>query len=138
MRAIHAAAARRKLDDDEYRALLEARFHVRTCKRLSRRQADELLTVLTGRRLPPSGPAPPRRPKTRPAPRPEGVAALPTPAQTALIEELSGRVEWREPDGAARWMLASFGWCRPRTVEDAAAVIEGLKSLCRQEGRWAQ
>lgn len=139
VRSIHVALARQGIADEDYRAVLQARFGATTCKALSRRQASELL-ALFGRPLPrPPATAPKRAPaRQRPAPAPDGVAALPTPAQRALIAELADRVEWRQPDGLKRWSRAHFGWPRPTSPEDAARVIEGLKQLCRRAGRWAE
>lgn len=136
VRSIHVALARRGVDDATYRSLLDSRYGVRSCKGLTRRQASELLALL-GRPLP----RPPAEPRERPAapppaPRPEGVSALPTPAQRALIAELAERVEWRG-GGLEAWTLASYGYRRPRTVEEAGCVIEGLKAMCARSGRWA-
>ena len=57
--------------------------------------------------------------------------------QVELIRELAERIEWREPDGLARWIESSFGWRRPRTSDEAAWAIEGLKAMCKAAGRWA-
>lgn len=148
IRSIHVAKAAQGLEDGEYRDMLEARFGRRSSKELTRRQASELLATF-GRRLPnPPGRAPgPARKgsasenarSTARRPTSAGnVTALPTAAQRDLVRELEGRIEWREPDGARRWMRASFGWERPRSIEEAAEAIEGLKAMCRRAGRWAE
>lgn len=149
IRSIHAAKAAHGLEDGEYRDMLEARFDRRSSKELTRRQASELLATF-GRRLPnPPGraPGPARGGSARKnaggastaRPKSAGnVTALPTAAQRDLVRELEGRIEWREPDGARRWMKASFGWERPRSIEEAAEAIEGLKAMCRRAGRWAE
>ena len=145
IRSIHVAKAARGLEDGEYRDMLEARFGRRSAKELTRRQASELLATF-GRRLPnPPGRAPaPGRSARRNAGGASArksagnVTALPTAAQRDLVRELEGRIGWREPDGARRWMKASFGWERPRSVEEAAEAIEGLKAMCRRAGRWAE
>lgn len=46
VRKIHALKGRLGMDDDVYRARLDARFGVRTCKHLSEAQADEFLQEL--------------------------------------------------------------------------------------------
>ena len=138
IRSIHVAKTCAKLDDGEYRALLEARFGVDTCKRLNRRQASELLLSF-GRRLPSRpGRSKPRPQRKRQAKLPANAVRLATRAQRELIEELAGRVEWREEDGLARWMRASLGIDAARTDGEAADVIEGLKAMLRRAGRWAE
>lgn len=137
VRSIHVALRRRGIDDAEYRALLSDMFGADTCKNLTRRQASDLLALL-GRPLPRPPGAPRERPPREPRqPAPEGVAALPTPAQRALIAELAERVDWRDGGGLEAWTRASFGWRRPRSPAEAALVIEGLKAMLRRDGRWA-
>lgn len=137
IRSIHVAKAKAKLGDDEYRGLLEARYGKRSSKDLTRRQASDLLGGVFGRKLPnPPGRQRPRPKRERRARLPDNVVPLASKAQRALIAELAERVEWREPDGLARWLLAQ-GVAEVRTAKEADAAIEGLKAMCRRAGRFA-
>lgn len=112
---------------------------MRSSKKLSRREASELLASAFGRPLPnPPGRTRPRPKRERRAKLPDNVTALASKAQRALIGELAERVEWREEDGLARWMRASLGIDAARTDGEAADVIEGLKAMLRRAGRWAE
>lgn len=134
VRSIHVAVAALGLADADYRGLLRRRYGVDSCKGLDRRQASDLLASL--------GRPPPGRPgrggagrgRRRSAPN---VVALATAAQRRYIAELAERVEWRAGGGLAAWMKASLGIEAVRTVEEASAVIEGLKAMCRRAGRHA-
>lgn len=48
IKAIHATSSKLGLDDDTYRAMLLDRYGVDSCKRLTWRQAEELLQGLNG------------------------------------------------------------------------------------------
>lgn len=134
IRSIHVAKARARLDDERYRAQL-ARFGASSCTELTRRQASELLLSF-GRPLPNRpGRSKPRPERKRQAKLPANAVRLATRAQRELIEELAGRVEWREENGLARWMRANHGIDAARTDGEASAVIEGLKAMLRRAGR---
>ena len=144
VKAIHVALHRRDIDDEAYRALLEARYGVTTCKALTRRQAGDLLTRL-GRALPRppgSGPAPTARRKAAqamqaPSPPPKagrGVVRLVTPLQRVFIDELVAEIKWREEDGYERWLRRSMGMERVATTAQARKVIEGLRAMRRRGG----
>lgn len=49
VKAIHAAIGKLGMDDDTYRATLQERFGVKSCKGLSWQQAEELLDHLNGK-----------------------------------------------------------------------------------------
>jgi len=135
IKLIHVMLARQKIDDDDYRALLESLYGVDTCKNLTRKQANELLTRLgAGQKPQPAQaakPAPPRR-------RDPNVAALATPAQHQLIRELIHEVKWRmQPPAAAyaAWLQHNQSLDKVRTTTEAAKVIRGLKALkAHQQG----
>ena len=127
VRAVHTAKSRAGIDDDTYRALLEDRYGVRSCTRLSRRQATDLLTKL-GRPLP----RPTRERKRRPDRLPEGAVRLVTPAQRELIAELAGEIEWGAADGYEGWLQRSMGLDRVATSDQGARVIEGLLAIRRR------
>ena len=135
IKLIHVMLTRQKIDDDDYRALLESLYGVNTCKKLTRKQANELLTRLgAGQKPKPAQaakPAPPRR-------RDSNVAALATPAQHQLIRALIHEVKWRmQPSSAAyaAWLQHNQSLDKVRTTAEAARVIRGLKALkAHQQG----
>ena len=135
VKLIHVMLTRQKIDDDDYRALLESLYGVDTCKNLTRKQANELLTRLgAGQKPKPAQAAksaPPRR-------RDSNVAALATPAQHQLIRALIHEVKWRmQPPAAAyaAWLQHNQSLDKVRTTTEAAKVIRGLKALkAHQQG----
>ena len=132
VRAIHVALARQGIDDADYRARLRSGWGVDTCKRLTRRQASQLLIEL-GRPLPrPAGGRPPRAP--RPPRLPAGVVRLATPRQRELIDVLRRQIAWRSPDGWRGWLQESFGLRAVRTSTEAGRIIEGLRAMRRRAG----
>lgn len=131
IRAIHVALPGRGIDDGAYRAILGERFGVDTCKALTRRQASELLATL-GQALP--RPPGARGPRTRkPAPTGPKVSRMVSPAQRELINELSGEIAWREPDGYRYWLRHNQRLERVSTSDQAARVITGLKAIRRRQ-----
>lgn len=129
LRSVHVAKARAKLDEEEYRGLLEARFGVDSAKKLTRRQASDLLTSF-GRTLP--NPPGVRRRVPRAEPLPDNVVVLATARQRAKIADLMAEIDWREEDGYERWLRANQGIDAVRTQAEAQAAIEGLKGLARR------
>ena len=135
VKLIHVMLTRQKIDDDDYRTLLESLYGVDTCKNLTRKQANELLTRLgAGQKPKPAQaakPAPPRR-------RDPNVVALATPAQHRLIRALIHEVKWRmQPPAAAyaAWLQHNQSLDKVRTTTEAAKVVRGLKALkAHQQG----
>ena len=134
VKLIHVMLTRQKIDDDDYRELLEELYGVDTCKKLTRKQANELLTRLgAGQKPKPAKPKPaaPRR-------RDPNVVALATPAQHQLIHDLIHEVKWRmQPPAAAyaAWLQSNQSLDKIRTTAEAAKVIRGLKALkAHQQG----
>lgn len=123
IKLIHVMLTRQKIDDDDYRARLEELYGVDTCKKLTRQQANELLTRLGARQKP--KPVPPRR-------RDSNVAALATPAQHQLIHALAHEVKWRKQPPAAAyaaWLQRNQSLDKVRTTAEASRVIRGLKAM---------
>ena len=127
IRAIKTAQRSAGLEDADYRTLLRRRFGVDSCTQLDVRQANALLLHLWGGRK--RAPAPKAK---RPPRLPAGVERLATPAQTRLIGELAGEIDWREPEGYRRWLAANQNLERVATSKQAARVIEGLRALKRR------
>lgn len=137
VKLIHVMLTRQGIDDEDYRAMLESLYGVDTCKKLTRKQANELLTRLGAGQKPKLAqpaqpkPAPPRR-------RDANVATLATPAQHQLIHELIHEIKWRmQPPTAAyaAWLQHNQSLDKVRTTAEAAKVIRGLKAIkAHQQG----
>ena len=134
VKLIHVMLTRQGIDDEDYRAMLESLYGVATCKKLTRQQANELLTRLgAGQKPKPAQPkpAPPRR-------RDANVATLATPAQHQLIHALIHEIKWRmQPPAAAyaAWLQHNQSLAKVRTTAEAARVIRGLKAIkAHQQG----
>ena len=134
VKLIHVMLTRQGIDDEDYRAMLESLYGVATCKKLTRKQANELLTRLgAGQKPKPAQPKPalPRR-------RDANVATLATPAQHQLIHNLIREIKWRmQPPAAAyaAWLQHNQSLAKVRTTAEAARVIRGLKAIkAHQQG----
>ena len=130
VKLIHVMLTRQKIDDDDYRALLEELYGVDTCKKLTRQQANELLTRLGARQKP--KPVPPQPKPAPPRRRDSNVAALATPAQHQLIHALAHEVKWRKQPPAAAyaaWLQRNQSLDKVRTTAEASRVIRGLKAM---------
>lgn len=130
IKLIHVMLTRQKIDDDDYRALLEELYGVDTCKKLTRQQANELLTRLGARQKP--KPVPPQPKPAPPRRRDSNVAALATPAQHQLIHALAHEVKWRKQPPAAAyaaWLQRNQSLDKVRTTAEASRVIRGLKAM---------
>lgn len=134
VKLIHVMLAKQGIDDDDYRAMLESLYGVDTCKKLTRKQANELLTRLGAGQKPK-----PAQPKPAPPPRRDAkVAALATPSQQRLIHALIHEIKWRmQPPAAAyaAWLRHNQSLAKVRTTTEAAKVIRGLKAIkAHQQG----
>lgn len=141
VKLIHVMLGKQGIDDDWYRELLEDLYGVDTCKKLTRKQANELLTRLGAGQKPKA--AKPAKPKPAlPRRRDSTVAALATPAQHQLIHDLIHEVKWRmRPPAAAyaAWLRRNQSLDKARTTTEAAKVIRGLKALkAHQQGGQAR
>ena len=133
VKLIHVMLGKQGIDDDWYRELLEDLYGVDTCKKLTRKQANELLTRLGAGQKPKAAKPVQPKPAKPPAPRRDGnVVALATPAQHQLIHDLIQEVKWRmQPPSAAyaAWLQNNQSLDKVRTTAEAARVIRGLKAL---------
>ena len=132
--AIHTALTKRGISDDAYRDILHEGFRgAKSCKELSRAQANDLLDMLNrgaGKRRR----KPIRKPAAAPAPE-SGAPRLSSAAQRKLILDLVGEIRWHGEGGYDAWRVKSLGVRRVRTAAEAARVINGLKGLKRHGGR---
>ena len=142
VKLIHVMLTRQGIADEDYREMLESKYGVDTCKKLTRKQANELLTRLGAGKKP--KPAKPPKPKAaKPAPprrRDSNVTTLATPAQHQLIHDLIHEVKWRmQPPAAAyaAWLQHNQSMDKVRTTAEAAKVIRGLKALKTHQQRGA-
>ena len=123
VKLIHVMLHRHGISDDDYRAALEEKYQVNTCKKLTARQANEFLNCLK----------PGKKRKPKPAAKPAGnVTALATPEQRRLIQNLIDEISWRvQPpaDGFAAWLQNNQSLDKVRTTAEASRVIRGLKAL---------
>lgn len=131
VRAIHVALSRNGIDDDEYRERLRRGWGVDSCVKLTRKEASGLLRSL-GVPLKNAPGTRPRPSNPRPAPLPDNVIRIATPAQRRLITELVMEIDWHTPDGFERWLQGNLGIDAIRNAPDAARVIEGLKNMARR------
>lgn len=143
VKLIHVMLGKQGIDDDWYRELLENLYGVDTCKKLTRKQANELLTRLgAGQKPKPAKPTQPKAAKPALRRRDGNVAALATPAQHQLIHDLIHEVKWRmRPPAAAyaAWLQNNQSLDKARTTTEAAKVIRGLKALkAHQQGSQAR
>ena len=139
VKLIHVMLTKQGIDDDDYREMLESLYGVDTCKKLTRQQANKLLTRLGAGQKP--KPAKPKPAQPKPAPprrRDSNVATLATPAQHQLIHNLIREIKWRmQPPTAAyaAWLQHNQSLAKVRTTTEAAKVIRGLKAIkAHQQG----
>ena len=137
IKLIHVMLTRQGISDEDYREMLESKYGVDTCKKLTRKQANELLTRLGAGQKP--KPAQAAKPKpAKPRRRDSNVVALATPAQHQLIHDLIHEIKWRmQPPAAAyaAWLQHNQSLAKVRTTAEAAKVIRGLKALKTHQQR---
>lgn len=127
--------------DYDYYLLLVQRFGARSCTELTRRQARQLIDLLTGKTCIACSPRPPRERL------PVNVTVLASQEQLHRIEDLRQAHSWAwHPRKYAAWLNHKFsakwaaqGWPADRVVlsPQATDVIEALKVMVRQEKRCA-
>ena len=141
VKLIHVMLTRQKIDDESYRGMLEELYGVDTCKKLTRKQANELLTRLgAGKKPKAAKPAQPAKPKPAQPRRDPNVVTLATPAQHQLIHDLVREIKWRmQPPAAAyaAWLQNNQSLDKVRTTAEASRVIRGLKALKNHQQKGA-
>lgn len=114
IKAIHAVVGKLGLDDETYRHILHSRFSVTSCKDLSWRQAEELLTALNG----------------------QGKASAPLSHRKRSVS----RVELKYTDmdsrpgfaSGAQCRLVDAMWSQVTRAEDEEAQEKALNSFCHR------
>ncbi|WP_298434481.1 regulatory protein GemA [Geobacter sp.] len=133
IKAIHATIGKLGLDDDTYRAMLQDRYHVGSCKDLTWRQAEELLDSLNGKGFSRSPASAPRSRWSELDGRPgmaSGAQCRKIAAMWAEVSRMSGDEE-RE---RALWSFLRrivgvdhFRFLRGWQVQKVIAAIEAMK-----------
>lgn len=105
IKAIHTAIGRLGMDDEMYRDMLHGRYGATSCKDLTWRQAEELLTSLNGEPSPSARAHTPRAVKYTDMDSRPGFASG---AQCRLIDAMWNQVTRAEDEEAAEKALNSF------------------------------
>ena len=120
-----------QIDDATYRDMLQDRYAVSSCTKLSYDQAGEFIRELEGKGfalIPKAGTV--RRAPTRPRiPRSSGnVIALASQDERDKINAVAELIQWREANGLALFLEKRMGIKegQVRTSEEAYLAIEGL------------
>lgn len=124
IRAIHACARTRGIDDDLRRDMMRSRFGVESCTGLNRRQAAAFITELKGDTDTARG---------RTVRDSSKVVRMATPGQRRKIAALAALVSWRREGGFILWLRRRMGQDQVRTAAQAARVIEGLKAMAARQ-----
>jgi len=131
---IKIGQAKLELDDDKYRLILNQRYWVNTCKNLSYDDATDLLKhfqtmgfkIVTKKYNRGQGFKGSRG-------QAENIIQLVSRQQLALIDHLREDIQWRIHDGYYRWLRKWLRKDRITTSKEAFRVIEGLKSMLKQQ-----
>jgi len=128
IKAIHATVHKLGLDDDAYRNILETRYGVDSCKRLTWRQAEELLAGLNGN----NSPQPPLTSR--------GGAGNPPPLDKGGLRGVKGYrpLKYQDMDhrpgfaSGAQLRLVDAMWHQVTRAEGDEAQEKALDSFCRK------
>lgn len=125
IKAIHATIHKLGLDDDAYRSILMTRYGVDSCKRLTWRQAEELLGSLNN-----NSPQPPLTSR--------GGAGNPPPLDKGGLRGVKGVKKYQDMDGrpgfasGAQLRLVDAMWHQVTKAEGEEAQEKALDSFCRR------
>lgn len=124
-----------QIDDATYRDMLQDRYAVSSCTKLSYDQAGEFIRELEGKgfALQPKKNTAPAPRRHRPAiPRKQGtVIALASQDERDKINAVAELIQWREANGLALFLEKRMGIKEGtvRTSNEACKAIEGLKKM---------
>ena len=137
---IKMAQGKLQIDDETYRGMLDERFGVRSCTKLTFNQASEFIEELEGKgfTLIP-GPSKAKRERTLPAKgsRPpisrtdSKIVGLATRGELEKVDQVAALIQWRAEDGMAVFLekRMKIKGGRIRTSREAYLAIEGLKKM---------
>uniref|UniRef100_C6E6S8 DUF1018 domain-containing protein n=1 Tax=Geobacter sp. (strain M21) TaxID=443144 RepID=C6E6S8_GEOSM len=128
------------IGEADYRDMLEERYGVRSCTKLSFNQASEFIKELEGKGFTlrpgkkPGGkvatprPATPRPPISRSGGK---IVGLATQGEKEKVDQLAELIKWREENGLQLFLEKRMGikGGKIRTSQEAYLAIEGLKKM---------
>lgn len=136
---IKMAVAQLGIGDDVYRSMLEERFKVRSCTKLTFNQATEFISELEKKGfsiIPGKGKKKPEK-VTKPASRPPisrsngKIVGLATRGELEKVDQVAALIQWREENGLQLFLEKRMGikGGKIRTSQEAYLAIEGLKKM---------
>ena len=134
---IKMACAKIGIDRETEHDMLEERFGVRSCTKLSFNQASEFIKELEGKGftlLPGKKPAKvaPAKPSRKPISRTDDkIVGLATRGELEKVDQVAQLIKWREENGLMLFLEIRMGikGGRIRTSREAYLAIEGLKKM---------
>jgi hypothetical protein len=137
---IKMAVAQLGISDEVYRTMLEERFQVRSCTKLSFNQASEFIKELEGKGfsiIPGKGKKKPEKTAKPASSRPPvsrsngKVVALATRGELEKVDQVAVLIQWREENGLQLFLEKRMGikGGKIRTSDEAYLAIEGLKKM---------
>ncbi|MDA8428169.1 MAG: DUF1018 domain-containing protein [Geobacteraceae bacterium] len=123
---------------EEEHDMLEERYGVRSCTKLTYDQASEFIRELEGKGFTLKPNAKAKQTKVKPAPRPAGstrgqgnVIALPRQDEIDKMNAVAALIQWREENGLGLFLMKRMGikQGKIRTAQDCYLAIEGLKKM---------
>lgn len=115
------------IDDKTYREMLQSKFGVASCTRLSRHQAGQFITMLVqkGFKITPQKKKRPAKPIPH---KGTNVIRIVSANEIQKINLLAYLIGWPQ-EAQNKWMIKKFGFSRVKTSFEAFQVIEGLKNV---------
>jgi phage gp16-like protein len=117
------------LCDDIYREMLENRFGVSSCTRLSKSQADKLIEMFIQRGFKIASKRRKHTGKRSIPMKGTNIVRIVSNAELRKISVLNSLIGWETGEGFEKWMAKHFKISKVRTARDAFLVIEGLKGV---------
>lgn len=132
---IKMACSHLQIDDATYRDMLQDRYSVTSCTKLSYDQAGEFIRELESKGFTllskKNTSTAPRRPRPQIPRKQSKVVALASQGERDKINAVAELIQWRESNGLALFLEKRMGikGGTVRTSEDAYLAIEGLKKM---------
>lgn len=133
---IKMAQGKLLIDDETYRGMLEDRYKVRSCTKLTFNQASEFIKELEGKGFT-LIPGKSKQPAPKKSPRPpisrndSKIVGLATKGEREKVDQLAALIQWRVENGLELFLEARMKIKngRVRTSREAYLAIEGLKKM---------